>query len=323
MKPQITTRKPDAPTVGTTQVSNSPPPSGGSCDPDVFCTRVEWRIPSIPEKKLEYPKDQSLWSPEFSAAGLRNLQIEFFPCGRETATLAGFCSVFFWCPEGTSIKYELFVGNHIRSPDEDNFETRMGHGHSNFCPIDAEVEKDGSVVVGVNILDVQKEINFGSGLVVKRPPLHKLMNRFTSVVENRNVGRIEWRINKISQRLKTLPKGASMYSPVFTAANIRDMLIEFYPNGNANTAKEGFCALYLRCPEGTQIIVTLVVGEVKKGPISAKFDGNAGKGLPEFCLIGPQIDANSDSLLVAIEVKNSALPSDPAAAGGKPQTLAI
>lgn len=296
-------------------------PSGAN-DPDVFCTRVEWRIPNILEKKTDYPKDHSLWSPEFSAAGLRNLQIEFFPCGRETATLDGFCSVFFWCPEGTSIKYELFVGNHIRSPDEDSFETRMGHGHSNFCPLDAEVEKDGSIIIGVNILDVQKEISYGSGLVVKRPPLYKLMNRFTSVVENRNVGRIEWKIPKISTRVETLPRGASMYSPVFTAANIRDMLIEFYPNGNANTTKDGFCALYLRCPEGTQIIVTLIVGDVKKGPISAKFDGNAGKGLPEFCQIASQIDTQNDTLMVAIDIKNSALPVD-LTSSGKPQVLSL
>jgi len=299
----------------------------GACDSDIFCNRAEWRISNISTKMKEFPKGQSIWSPEFSAAGIRNLQIEFFPCGRESASLENFCSVFFWCPEGTNIKYELFVGSHRRAPDEDVYETRMGHGHSNFCLLEAEIDKsDDSVTVGVDIIDVQKEINYGSGLRVIRPSLSKIMARYTSVVENRQIGRIEWRINRISERLKNLPKGASIYSPVFSAANIRDMLIEFYPNGNANTLKEGYCALYLRCPEGTQIIVTLVVGEVKKGPISAKFDGNAGKGLPEFCPIAPQIDITNDALLVAIEVKNPSLPIDPHATvggggGSKPQVM--
>ena len=310
-------------TSGPVLADTSIPSLSGANDPDIFCTRVEWKISSITEKMKDHPKGHSIWSPEFSAAGVRNLQIEFFPCGRESATLENFCSVFFWCPEGTNIKYELFVGSHRRAPDEDVYETRMGHGHSNFCLLAAEIDKsDDSVIVGVEILDVQKEINYGSGLRVIRPSLNKLMSRFTSVLENRHIGRIEWKITKISERMKNLPKGASMYSPVFSAANIRDMLIEFYPNGNANTLKDGYCALYLRCPEGTTVIVTLIVGEVRKGPISAKFDGNAGKGLPEFCPIGPQIDVNSDSLLVAIELKNPNLDhATSSPAGTKPHVM--
>jgi len=280
--------------------------SSGANDPDVFCTRAEWKISNISAKLKESPKGQSLWSPEFSAAGLRNLQLEFFPAGRESATLEGFCSVFFWCPEGTHIKYELFAGSHRRAPDEDVYETRMGHGHSNFCLLEAEVDKaDDSITIGVEIIDVQKIISFGTGLTVIRPTLSKLMSRFTSVVENRHVGRVEWKISNITRRIQTLPRGASMYSPVFSAAGIRDMLIEFYPNGNANTTKDGFCSLYLRCPEGTQILVTLIVGDVRKGPISAKFDGNAGKGLPEFCHLPAQIF--DDSVLVAIDLKNPAI----------------
>ena len=280
--------------------------ASGANDPDVLCTRVEWKVSNIASKIKDCPKGQSLWSPEFSAAGLRNLQLEFFPCGRESATLDGFCSVFFWCPEGTHIKYELFVGGHRRAPDEDVYDTRMGHGHSNFCLLAAELDpKDDSVTLGVEILDVRKEISFGSGLKVVRPSLSSLIGRYTAVVEHRHIGRVEWRIPNMARRIQTLPRGASMYSPVFSAAGIRDMLIEFYPNGNANTTKDGFCSLYLRCPEGTQIFVTLIVGELKKGPISARFDGNAGKGLPEFCHLPTQVV--DDAVTIAIEIKNPAL----------------
>ena len=99
------------------------------------------------------------------------------------------------------------------------------------------------------------------------------------------------------------------------------MLLEFYPNGNANTQKEGYCSLYLRCPEGTQVIVTLIVGEIKKGPITAKFEGPAGKGLPEFCDIRDQIDKSSDSLLVALEVRNPNISLG--VTEGKPNVLSL
>ena len=40
-----------------------------------------------------------------------------------------------------------------------------------------------------------------------------------------------------------MPRGAgsSLFSPLFTAAGVRDILFEFYPNGSAVTASEGFC----------------------------------------------------------------------------------
>jgi hypothetical protein len=164
---------------------------------------------------------------------------------------------------------------------------------------------DDSITIGVEILDVEKSIDFGSGLRVIRPSMTHFMSPHVAVVENRHIGRVEWKITGIAKKIQTLPLGASLYSPVFSAAGIRDMLIEFYPNGNANTSKEGFCSMYLRCPEGTQIFVTLIVGDVKKGPISARFEGHAGKGLPEFCHLASQIQ--DDSVTVALELKNPAL----------------
>lgn len=278
--------------------------SAGSPDPDVFCSEIVWKVLKISEKLTELPKGASLWSPEFDAAGIRGMQIEFFPNGRESATMSGYCSVFFWCPENTCIKYQVQVGQTVRAPDEDTFETRMGHGHSNFCLLGPEICDD-SVEIRIEILDVKKEISFGSGLSVLRPSISKLMNRFSSVFENRNVSHIEWKIDSIAKKIANFPRGASMYSPVFSAGGIRDVLIEFYPNGNVTTVRDGFCALYLRCPEGTSVIVTLGVGNMKKGPITAKFEGNAGKGLPEFCHLPSQII--NDQISISLEIKNTQL----------------
>ncbi|KAF4727778.1 hypothetical protein FOZ62_005190 [Perkinsus olseni] len=301
---------------------------------DPLTRRVEWTITGIREQLKVCPKNVSIWSPEFSACGIRNMQLEFFPQGRETATLDGFFSVFFWCPEGTNIKYQLFVGNHYRAPDEDTYDSRMGHGHSNFCLLDAEIDHaadrlksiarvpsivpDFSVTVGVDIVDVSRVYEMGRG-EIKASHLHfgAGLRREVLVVENRDVSLVEWKISKISRRLAAAPRGASLYSPIFTAAGIHDMLLEFYPNGNANTKKDGYCSLYLRCPEGTQIVVTLIVGSYRKGPIMAKFDGSAGKGLPEFCELAEQINKDEDSIVVGLELKNAAPGTD----GGSKKTV--
>ncbi|KAF4660796.1 hypothetical protein FOZ61_003758 [Perkinsus olseni] len=290
---------------------------------DPLTRRVEWTITGIREQLKVCPKNVSIWSPEFSACGIRNMQLEFFPQGRETATLDGFCSVFFWCPEGTNIKYQLFVGNHYRAPDEDTYDSRMGHGHSNFCLLDAEIDQAAdSVTVGVDIIDVSRVYEMGRGEIkasrrVHRLSLNSLVRHEVLVVENRDVSLVEWKISKISRRLAAAPRGASLYSPIFTAAGIHDMLLEFYPNGNANTKKDGYCSLYLRCPEGTQIVVTLIVGSYRKGPIMAKFDGSAGKGLPEFCELAEQINKDEDSIVVGLELKNAAPGTD----GGSKKTV--
>ena len=116
--------------------------------------------------------------------------------------------------------------------------------------------------------------------------------------------KIEWKLTEMEKKFKALPQGASCYSPVFTAAGIEDILIEFYPNGSQNTTKPGFCALYLRCKSGTAIVITLQVGQYKRGPISATFEGQVGKGLPDFCEVRQQVEAD-DSITITIEITNS------------------
>jgi len=108
----------------------------------------------------------------------------------------------------------------------------------------------------------------------------------------------------MSERIAKLPRGSSMWSQIFTAAGIRDILLEFYPSGSANTTKEGYCAFYIKCPEGVSMIVTLFVGGVRKGPIKTSFDSLTGKGLPDFCALKDQIDSE-DTVEVGIELQNN------------------
>lgn len=272
---------------------------------EYFARRAEWTISDFSKKEAELQKGQSMWSPKFKACGLDGLQLEFFPNGREKTTYAGFCSLFLWCPTGTRAKYQLWVGNFLRGPDDDEYPSWIGHGHSNFCPLAPEVDKKTDALrVGVDFLDVKMASEVAtSGLRLTSMSLESLVAREIEVVRNRNVDRVVWTIGNVSQQLQQLPRGASMWSQLFTAAGIREILLEFYPNGSANTTKEGHCAFYIRCPEGVSMIVTLFVGGVKKGPIKTVFDSQTGKGLPDFCVIRDQINED-DTLQLGIEVKN-------------------
>merc|ERR1719245_2479853 len=116
----------------------------------------------------------------------------------------------------------------------------------------------------------------------------------------------------MERKLANLPRGSSMYSQLFSACGIREILLEFYPNGSQNTTKDGFCAFYIRCPEGTSIVVTLFVGNYKKGPIAATFDGSAGKGLPDFCELEKEIRSQDDSVTVGLHIQNPAIDEDKA-----------
>jgi hypothetical protein len=280
--------------------------SGGSYA-DMHTRKVQWTIDNFGSRASSMNKGDSIWSAKFNAMGMKDLQLEFFPKGREKTTFDGFCSLFLWCPSGSKIKYQLWVGGFMRAPDEDTYNGRIGHGHSNFCPLDPELDKKSdSITVGVNFiqaLPAHTETQGDKGTLRLIPSsLETMVAKEAAVLSNKNVAKVTWRINKVSERKESLPRGASMWSDIFTAAGIRDILLEFYPNGSANTTKDGYCAFYIRCPEGVSMIVTLFVGKQKKGPIKTTFDSMTGKGLPDFCLLDPEIE--NDTLEVGIEVQN-------------------
>jgi len=275
--------------------------------PEAYMRRIEWTIEGYSEQEAALAKGDSIWSPKFKAAGMDGVQLEFFPKGREKTTFDGFCSLFLWCPAGSKIKYQLSVGSFLRAPDEDEYNGRIGHGHSNFCPVGPEVEQDRNcLVLGVDFLEVAgcSEVVEGKGLRVYSRSLGMMVAKEAEVMQNRSVEKVVWRITRISERIKSLPRGASMWSKLFTAGGIREILLEFYPNGSTNTTKEGMCGFYIRCPEGVSMIVTLFVGGARKGPIKTTFDSLTGKGLPDFCLLDEQINRDEDTLEVGIELQN-------------------
>jgi len=272
---------------------------------DSFTRRVEWTIPDFKKEERSTVRGQPLWSPRFSIAGVNNVRLEFLPKGRDKS-YEGFCSLFLWCPAGVKIRYQLWVGSFLKAPDLDEYKGEIGHGHSNFCPLEPEIDrKADSITVGVDIIEViiSHELT-EKGLTLTSWPLQRLVAKEAEVLENRGVNQVIWKINKISECMKNYPRGSSMCSKSFTAGGISEILMEFYPNGSQITKKDGHCSFYLRCPDGVSMIVTLIVGKTRKGPIKTTFDTASGKGLPDFCPVKDEINWDDDSIEVGIELQN-------------------
>ncbi|CAK8986514.1 unnamed protein product, partial [Durusdinium trenchii] len=271
---------------------------------DSFVRKVEWTIKNFKSEEKLSPKGTPMWSPRFKLAGISEVRLEFLPNGREKSW-SGFCSLFLWCPPGTRIRYQLWVGSFMKAPDEDTYDAEVGHGHSNFCPLAPEIDlANDSVTVGCNIFEVMTTYEMTErNLKLSAWPLQQWVKKEAEVLENRGVKSISWKVHKVGNALHLYQRGASICSPCFTAAGISDIQMEFYPNGCAATKKDGFCSLYVRCPEKVVLIVTLIVGKVKKGPIRTTFDRGSGKGLPDFCSLKEQIN-DDDTVDVGIELQS-------------------
>eukprot|EP00913_Durusdinium_trenchii_P025447 g23889.t2 len=270
---------------------------------DSFVRKVEWTIKNFKSEEKLSPKGTPMWSPRFKLAGISEVRLEFLPNGREKSW-SGFCSLFLWCPPGTRIRYQLWVGSFMKAPDEDTYDAEVGHGHSNFCPLAPEIDlANDSVTVGCNIFEVMTTYEMTErNLKLSAWPLQQWVKKEAEVLENRGVKSISWKVHKVGNALHLYQRGASICSPCFTAAGISDIQMEFYPNGCAATKKDRHRSR-VKCPEKVVLIVTLIVGKVKKGPIRTTFDRGSGKGLPDFCSLKEQIN-DDDTVDVGIELQS-------------------
>mmetsp|Transcript_63618 Transcript_63618/g.179033 ORF Transcript_63618/g.179033 Transcript_63618/m.179033 type:complete len:355 (-) Transcript_63618:51-1115(-) len=281
---------------------------------DTFIRRLEWRIDGFSERFKAAPKNTAIWSDEFSVLGVSPMQFEFFPQGRETTAIDGFCALFLWCRAGVKLKYQLRVGSHWGAPDEDEYKSKMGHGHSTFCYLDAQRDVlNDTLIIGIDILNISAVADPVLGLQLQNRGPEAMAIQQVALLQNVHIQQVEWKIKNILQRAKDVPRGSAICSPIFSVAGVPDLLLEFYPNGihmpADKTPRDGFCGFYVRAPSGSSIVVTLVVGKTTKGPIRADFDGNASKGLPEFCKLADQLppDEEAPDLTIGVAVQNPKL----------------
>jgi len=204
------------------------------------------------------------------------------------------------------MKYRLSVGSHLGAPDEDDYTSKMGHGHSNFCNLDAQCNTEtDSLLVGLEVLNLSLVDSSTAGIKVTTFAPETVMAREAQILSQRHMDEVRWKIRNVRQRVKQLPKGMAISSTPFSLAGVREIFLEFYPNGTAK-ARDGYCGLHVRCPGGTSLILTLFVGDASKGPVQTLFDGKATKGLPEFCLLEEQINSDGD-VIVGMRVRSNKL----------------
>lgn len=254
-----------------------------------FIRQVEWRLTGVTEILRNVPKNKGLYSDKFTILGVPDFMLEFFPQGRDTTSLPGYCSLFLWSNEGVRLKYRLRVGSHS-CVDEDTFDGRIAHGHSNFCHLEAQVDKESdTVVIGLEVIEVSQTQEPVPGLRLVNAGPEAALSREADVLRNRHIDTVEWRIRDAVRRTKEVPAGFFICSQLFSIAGVRDLQLEFYPNG-LEGSKPGFCGFYVRCPSGQYTLnITLFVGSAKKGPSKTEFNGNAAKGLPDFCRLSEQL----------------------------------
>jgi len=268
-----------------------------------FVRRVEWRLKNCKDDVRTVERGKSMWSGPFTASCVSEMQLEFFPQGRENSQ-PGFCALFLWAPGNVRLKYRLQVGNHS-TWDEDFFDRWMGHGHSNFCNLEAQIEKD-ALVIRVEILEVTVTQDLGDGLRLVNQGTFQPLKLEAAVLKNRELDSVEWTIQNIRQRMRDVPRGQYVCSPSFSVAAVRNMHLEFYPNG-LEGSKNGYCGLYVRSPGGKYSLnLTLSVGSATRGPSRTELDGNSAKGLPEFCRINEQLQ-DKEELVIGIKVQNPLL----------------
>ncbi|CAJ1444899.1 unnamed protein product [Effrenium voratum] len=278
----------------------------GRLDP-AYVRRVEWKLTNCRQSFRPLQRGDCLWSEEFSASCISNMKFEFFPQGRDNSR-PGFCALFLWCPGNVRLKYRLQVGKHS-SWDEDVYDKWMGHGHSNFCSLQAQIDEQDCLIIGVEFLEVEVTKHVG-GLRMVNEGVYKLLSEEAAVLTNRDITTVEWMIRDIKRRIKDVPTGQCVCSPTFSVVGVRNMHLEFYPNGLQGSTP-GYCGLYLRCPTANTgkftLILTLTVGSATRGPCKTDLDGVSAKGLPEFCHLEQQISDGKEDLEVRIKVQHPQL----------------
>jgi len=119
--------------------------------------RVEWRLESASMLRKCFPPGEAMCSVAFSAAGVDNLQLMFYPCGYAGVT-DGFCSLFLFAPAGATLKYTLFAGTHRRDATH-FFEDQGAFGRSNYCRFDSIIEEDtDSIFLALDIEEAHQDI---------------------------------------------------------------------------------------------------------------------------------------------------------------------
>eukprot|EP00416_Gambierdiscus_australes_P013283 CAMPEP_0171135954 /NCGR_PEP_ID=MMETSP0766_2-20121228/130658_1 /TAXON_ID=439317 /ORGANISM="Gambierdiscus australes, Strain CAWD 149" /LENGTH=745 /DNA_ID=CAMNT_0011599471 /DNA_START=12 /DNA_END=2249 /DNA_ORIENTATION=+ len=119
--------------------------------------RIEWRVEQASLLRRCFPNGESMCSAPFSAAGIENMQMMFYPSGYGGCS-DGFCSVYLWAPAGTTLKCSLWAGNQRRDASH-YFEEPGAFGRTNFCRFESAVDVDeDTVTLALDVEEAHQDV---------------------------------------------------------------------------------------------------------------------------------------------------------------------
>lgn len=120
--------------------------------------RVEWRLEGC-SRLLECRVGEAIDSPIFSAAGLEKIQFHFYPRDiSATGSNSQPCALYVSGPQRTVIKAMLWVGSFSRQLEHRYQRRGDTAGRSRFCVLENQVDCNDSVVLGLDIVEVEAEL---------------------------------------------------------------------------------------------------------------------------------------------------------------------
>jgi len=286
-----------------------------------WARRIEWTA-EVDAEQLDRDGKVEVTSKLFTAGGLRGLQL---------------------CLKIASSGKHYVCGGYLRAPEgKVAFRLRIGKTVQNFTGIFNDAPEWGSqriavldkvgptVMMRLDILDVSTPVLKGPELVsVGRAPAlpsgitggmqiadaKRAATQEVEVMQSRMVRKIEWKIARISERIKSAAESFEEFgddeelepicSPPLAAAGLEGLQLQLYPLGSiarddmqiwsptsrrvpGGSGKRLCCGLFLICPGGTYVKCRAFVGDA-----SRTFDHHYATrepfGINNFCRLSDKI----------------------------------
>jgi len=122
--------------------------------------RVEWKVQGVARLMDLCKGGEAVDSPPFSAAGLENLRLHFYPRGHdsECAAYAQFCALYLSAPAGSTIRGSLFIGSAGRQFEQQYRTAGEFGGRSKFCSLESQHDCQDAVTLAVEIAEVELQM---------------------------------------------------------------------------------------------------------------------------------------------------------------------
>ncbi|CAE8638157.1 unnamed protein product [Polarella glacialis] len=137
--------------------------------------RVEWRLEGCSRLLELCEPGKGVDSPFFSAAGLDKIQFHFYPRGMEVDNTAAVqpCGFFLSGPSRTTLRGTLRVG--VTAKQLDHRFQKKGDigGRGRFCNLQTQLDCDDSVVIGLEIEEVEQDLPDHSSALMLRQVQHR------------------------------------------------------------------------------------------------------------------------------------------------------